>query len=239
MKDLRNKTIIVIGATGGIGRVCARVFSEAGANVVLSARGEEKLAVLQETLPSKRTLSVPADASNAADIERVFAESKKRFGGVDAVLIAAGSWKQLSIDASISDALALAENHFHGLFLPSFVVGYVAQKFFQEQGSGLVANISSHAAIRPELSGNLTYGPMKAASRHFMLALKHELFGAGVRVTDLEPAIVNTPEATALLDTPEKRAQAVQPEAIAVWLIEHFDDPLIPETQLFDSSLVV
>ncbi len=239
MKNLSGKTIIVIGATGGIGRVCSRVFSEVGANVVLSARNVEKLTAQLETLPSRRTLSVAADASNPADVERIFAEAKKRFGGVDAVLIAAGSWKQLSVDEPVSEAVALAEAHFHGLFLPSFVVGFVAQKFFREAGNGLIANISSHAAIRPELSGNLTYGPMKAAARQFMLELKHELFGAGVRVTDLEPAIVNTPEAAALLDTPEKRAQAVQPEEIAAWLIEHLDDPLIPETKLFDSTLVV
>jgi short-subunit dehydrogenase len=233
----KKQTVIIIGATGGIGSVIARRFAEAGMRVVLSARTKEKLMELKASLGTDDAFIIPADASKIEDVENLFKTVQTDFGGMSAVVIAAGTWKQLSINADTEDALELAEKHFHALFLPSFIVGFVAQKFLRIQGHGLIANVSSHAALRPELDGNLTYGPMKSASRHFMLALRHELEGTGVRVSDIAPAIVNTPDAAGLLDTEEKRSKAVQPEAIADWIIEHLEDPSIPASKLFDSEI--
>lgn len=234
------KTIIIIGATGGIGRVLTRSFSQAGHNLVLVARTREKLQALKESIGSEQTLIVPADASQVMEMQKVFSSAKARFGKVDAVIISAGTWKQLGIEATPEEAVALLESHFRSLFLPSFVVGEVAQHFFRENGNdGLIVNISSHAAIRPELSGNLTYGPMKAAAFRFMQGLRHELEGTGVRVVDLAPAIVNTEEARELLKTPRMQSEAVQPEDIAQWILDHLDDPNPREQQLFDSSLVL
>jgi 3-hydroxy acid dehydrogenase / malonic semialdehyde reductase len=234
-----NKTIIVVGATGGIGSVISRKFVEFGANVALSARTESKLTSLSESLGREKILVTPADASSPEDVQGIFNKAKQRFGGVDAVIIAAGTWNRLSIDGEIQEAVSLAKRHFDALFLPSFVVGYIAQKFFRDQGNGLIVNISSHAALRPELQGNLTYGPMKSASHHYMLALRKELEGTNVRVTDIAPAIVNTPDASGLLNTEEKSSKAVQPEEIAGWIIEHIQDEKIPDTKLFDSSIVL
>lgn len=235
---LNNKVIIIIGATGGIGRVLSKRFVEAGATVVLSSRSEDKLRDLSEDVGEK-ALPIQADASRLEDVEALFKKTQEHFGTIDAVVMTAGSWKRLTTDEPTSVAADLARSHFDALFLPSFVVGYIAQKFMREQGHGLIVNLSSHAAFRPELKGNLTYGPMKAASRHFILSLRHELEGTGVRLTDIEPAIVNTPDNSKLLDTPEKQAGAVQPEDIASWIIEHFDDPEIPATKLFDSKIVL
>lgn len=234
-----NKTVIVIGATGGIGSVLSKSFFREGSNLVLVSRTEKNLRALAEGMESARVLIMPADASKKEDMERVFSSAKEKFGKVDVVIIAAGTWKQLSIDESPTVAVDLARFHFDSIFLPGFVVGFIAQKFFREQGSGLIVNISSHAALRPELAGNLTYGPMKAASRHFMLALEHELKRSGIQVCDIAPAIVNTPDAAHLLDTDEKKAKAVQPEAIAEWLIDHVDDEHIESTKLFDSEIVL
>lgn len=236
---ITSKSILIIGATGGIGRVLSKVFKEAGASLTISARTEDKLMALREELGNADVFTAPGDASKPEDVERIFRSAIDTYGKVDCVIIAAGTWKQLSIDNSTQEALDLADSHFKALFLPSLVTGFVAQRIFREQGHGLIVNTSSHAAIRPELQGNLTYGPMKAASRHFMLALRHELSGTKVRVTDIEPAIVNTPDTAALLDTQEKRSKAVQPEAIAQWIIDHLDDADIPPTALFDSEITI
>lgn len=235
---LQNKTIIIIGASGGIGSVLAREFSREGAKITLVARTKEKLEEVAGTLEYEH-LVFPADATNAEQIENAFVQTKQTFGKVDAVVISAGTWKQLSIDAKTGEAIALSDSHYRSIFSPTFVVGFIAQKFFREQGQGQIFNISSHAAIRPELSANLTYGPMKAAARHFILALSHELKGTNVQVSDLQPAIVNTPDAAGFLDTAEKREKAVQPESIAQWIIENFDNPGLPTEKLFDSKLVV
>jgi len=235
----KGQTVIVIGASGGIGRVLSREFLKAGVNATLSARTKEKLDTLQVSLGSENTLVVPADATNPDDVLRVFTETKKKFGTVDGIVISAGTWKQLDITASTQEALDLAENHFRSIFLPSFVTGFVAQRFFREQGRGIIFNISSHAGLRPELEGNLTYGPMKAASHQFTLALKNELKGTGIQVVDIAPAIVNTDEAVGILDTEDKRTRAVQPEAIARWIIDEFNNPNIVPTKLFKSDITL
>ncbi len=231
-----SKNIIVVGASGGIGSVLARVFCEHGHRVALAARGEEKLLALQAELGADKTIVVPADASKLADIENLFAKTNEAFGSVDVVVISAGTWKRLAIDDTAADAELLVREHFDKIFLPSFLIGFVAQQFFVNQGHGLIANISSHAAIRPDLPGNLTYGPLKAASRHYMHALRHELSGTNVRVTDIEPAIVDTKDTAALLGE-DRRSQAVQPETIANWILEHIDNPEIPESIVFTSSV--
>lgn len=238
---LKGKTVIVVGATGGIGNVLAHKFHGEGANVVLAARTKHKLEELAGKLGRERTLVMQTDASKAEDVIELFQEAREVFGQVDAVVISAGTWQRLSIEHRVYEAVELVQQHFQAIFLPSFVVGFVAQRFFRDQeGGGLIINISSHAAIRPELSGNLTYGPMKAAAWHFMSALMHEIKDPEVRVVDLKPAIVNTPENTAL-DTPEKRVQAVQPSAIAEWIIDHFHDPddRLPTSVDFPSSLTL
>ena len=237
--ELRDRTVVIIGASGGIGSAFARLFGEAGANLVLSARTESKLLELREKIGGNDVLVFPADATDPIKVNELFEVAKKRFGKVDAVVIAAGTWKRLSIDDPADSAVKLANDHFKALFLPTFVVGFIAQRFFRDQGQGLLINISSHAAIRPNLNGNLTYGPMKAACRHFILALSNELKGSGVRLCDIQPAIVNTPDNAPLLDTPEKREKAIQPEEIAEWVMEHFDDPNIPAEKLFDSKVIL
>lgn len=251
MDKLSGKNIVIIGASGGIGRVLARSFLFAGANVTLSARTENKLVELKENLLreggveglEERVLVAPGDASNPNEVEKIFHITNEIFNRIDAVVIAAGTWHRLHIDSPIPEAIELADKHFQALFLPTFITGMVAQNFFRKQGHGLLINISSHAALRPELSGNLTYGPMKAAAHHFILGLAHELranpANKNIRLSDLSPAIVNTTEAAALLDTSEKRAAAVQPEEIADWIIANFDNPEIPDSKLFDSSLIL
>lgn len=239
MKKLEGKVIVVFGASGGIGSALSHVFLAEGAHVVLSARTESKLLSLQQRLGQENTTVAPLDATDGTAVERLLADLKSAHGRVDAVVVTAGTWQRLSIDSSLSDALKLAPEHYKAIFLPSFVSGFVAQRFFRRQGDGLIVSISSHAAVRPELRGNLTYGPMKAAVRHLMFALREELKGTKVRVVDIQPAIVNTPDNQKLLDTDEKRQEAVQPEQIGRRIVNLFDDPNPPAEILLDSSVVL
>jgi len=234
-----SKHIIVVGATGGIGSVLAREFVSAGHRVTLSSRTEKKLLDLSQLLGNDRTFVVSGDASNPLDVKRLFDSAQKKFGSIDAVVMASGTWDRVSIDDSIASAMSILDTHYRGLFAATFVVGFIAQQFLREQGSGLIVNISSHAAVKPELLGNLTYGPMKAAERHLILSLHGELKGTNVRVTDLEPAIVYTSDTASLLDTAEKKACAVQPEDIAKWILDNLVNPDIPATHLFESSVVL
>jgi len=238
-KTMEQKVVVVVGASGGIGNVLSRQFHQSGASVVLAARNESKLRELQSQIGEERTLIVPTDATDVTAVKSLFKKAVDTFGRVDAVVITAGTWDRLSSDFQSEKALELIEKHYKAIFLISFIVGFVAQEFFKQQGGGLIANISSHAAVRPELPGNLSYAPMKAASRQFMLALRHELTGTGVRVTDIQPAIVNTEGNRGMLDTEEKRDGAVQPEEIGSWVMSNIDNPNVQAERLFDSKVVL
>jgi len=237
MGKLSDKTFIIVGASGGIGSVLAREFLAEGANVVLAARNEEKLLALKKSLGSgEKILTIKTDATSISDLERLFEKSYERFGSVDAIVISVGTWARLSIDSSPEEVFVLFDKHYTSILKASILPAFIAQRFFIKQDHGLVAGISSHAAVR-QLTGNLSYGPMKAAQRQFMLAIREELAGSGVKVTNLMPAIVKTPGNSEALDTEEKRRAAVQPEEIADWIIDHIDDPNIPAEHLFDSEL--
>src|SRR3954471_7557711 len=77
-----DKTVIITGASSGIGAATAQAFAAAGANVVLAARDQAKLAVVADTI-NGRTLIVPTDVSDRSAIERLVAETVMTFGGVD------------------------------------------------------------------------------------------------------------------------------------------------------------
>ena len=234
--NLENRNIIIVGAGGGIGRVMARRFHVAGAVLVLAGRTKQTLDGLATELGS-RAFVVPTDASEPESVHQLFQTASAQLGQVAGVIISVGSWRQVGVDDSLALARDYADEHYQGLFLPALLVGMAAGQFFKLQDrGGLIVHLSSHAAVRPELPGNLTYGPWKATARHLMLALRSELAGTGIRVTDLQPAIVNTPGNRHALGTNERRAQAVQPETIADWLVEHFDNPDIPAEHGFEAQ---
>lgn len=239
--NLSNKTIVVVGATGGIGREICKTFKRLGGNVVMAARTKETLVAIQKTLNvangGGKTLIVQTDATLPSEVETLLETAKKKFKTIDAVVISAGTWKRLSIDSSIEEVSASFASLFGSILMPSVTVGSVAQNFFRKQGFGLIANISSHAAVRPHLKGNLSYSAMKAASRQFILSMRNELAGTGVTVTDIQPAIVNTIEAAGLLDTQKKKRAAVQPEKIALWIAGLVGKKKVPAEKLFDSKL--
>jgi NAD(P)-dependent dehydrogenase (short-subunit alcohol dehydrogenase family) len=205
--------------------------------LVLASRTEKKLKALAEEL-GERALAVPTDVSDWERVRDLFEAALWRFGHLHAVIVTVGKWAQLGAETPVDAAVELAREHFQTFFLSPFVLGLTAGHFFGSNGGGLFVNISSQAAVR-QLLGNLTYGPMKSASRQFTLSLLHELAASGFRAVDIQPAIVNTRDNSDALGTDERRALAVQPEAIATWLIEHFDDPDLPAEKRFDSEVIL
>lgn len=240
MKKLEGKNIIVVGATGDIGSVLCKRFVEEGAQVVLAARNPENLARLEKELGQNSWIR-QTDAEDMIDIEALFQESTEKYGKIDAVVISVGTWDRLSKDDDFEQAERMQEKHHEAIFKPVFNVGFVAQKFFQKQDEGLIVNIDSHVSVRPFLKGNLSYLPMKGAGRLFMLGLIAELADTKVRITDLQPSLVNTPKNRESLPklTEEDWAKAVQPEEIADWIIDNFDNPDIPAERLFEGKIRV
>ncbi|MDX6269805.1 MAG: hypothetical protein QOD28_1028 [Acidobacteriota bacterium] len=90
---LAEKVLLIVGAGRGIGRASALLFAEAGASLILASRNERELAELEFEIERRHqtpVLSVPTDATNAASVARLVAESVERFGRVDTLVYTAG-----------------------------------------------------------------------------------------------------------------------------------------------------
>lgn len=91
--NLEGKTVLIVGAGRGIGRCVAELFSDAGANVVVSSRNEAELMELEyklNTRGNQNVLSIEADAANESDVAALVEESIKKFGTIDYLVHAAG-----------------------------------------------------------------------------------------------------------------------------------------------------
>ena len=91
--NLEGKTVLICGAGRGIGRACAELFSNAGANMVISSRTEAELMELEYKLNAagnNNILALAADATNEADVKSLIDESKNRFGRIDYLIFAVG-----------------------------------------------------------------------------------------------------------------------------------------------------
>ena len=238
MQNLEGKTIVFFGATGGIGESVCREFQKAGANLVLVARSQDKLAKLKEELGGQNIAAISADATSLTEVQKVFRESNDRFGQVDAVVISVGTWKRTSINNTPEEIIEMNEQLDTSVAKPVIVVGSVAQEFLRKQGRGVIFNISSHAADK-YLPGNLAYASAKAKGSRFILNLGEELKGSGVSACDLQPALVDTPQNRKGLPhfSQEDWAKAVQPRDIAEFIGEHIGNSNIPAIKFFESGI--
>ena len=125
MERFKGKTVIVTGASSGIGRGVAERFSREGANVVICARHEDRLQQVAAQLPHDRTLAQVADVSKFAEVESLVAAAVKRFGGLDVIVNNAGIGTEgdaltVSLDDWNETISINLSGVFHGVFFDSF-----------------------------------------------------------------------------------------------------------------------
>ncbi|MBM2883305.1 SDR family NAD(P)-dependent oxidoreductase [Chromobacterium phragmitis] len=183
-------TILITGASSGIGAACARKFAEEGHSLILLARRQERLQAL------KKFLSVPVhlicqDVADAAMLSRELSNLPERFQGIDVLINCAGvtlgdsaphlsdldQWQRM-VDTNINGLIACTR-----LVLPGMV----------QRNRGLIINIGSTAGSYPR-PGNAIYCASKAFSKQFSLALRADLAGSAIRVTSIEPGTVKDTE---------------------------------------------
>src|SRR5262249_11054203 len=92
MSAFPNKVAVITGGTSGIGLATAKEFSWRGAKVVISGRDEQTLAEAATSIGGE-TLAVRADVSHLADLDKLFARTKNRFGAIDVLFVNAGGGK--------------------------------------------------------------------------------------------------------------------------------------------------
>ncbi|EWY41598.1 short-chain dehydrogenase [Skermanella stibiiresistens SB22] len=182
------KILLITGASSGIGAATARAAAEAGWSLVLAARSTDKLTALVQEIGEDRAVAIPCDVTDYEDQRRMVDAALQRFGRIDAVFANAGiggkpggfsgappeSWRAM-VDVNILG------------------VAYTLRATLEhvKKARGHVV-ITSSIAGRRTLSGSM-YSATKWAVTAIGYGLREEMRGTGVRVTLLEPGMVDTP----------------------------------------------
>lgn len=189
-KKLAGKVAVVTGASKGIGAAIAKQLAADGAAVVVnyssSKEGADKV-VAEITSAGGKATAVQANVAKRADIDRLFAETKKAFGQVDVLVNNAGVYEFAPIEQ-------ITEDHFHKQFNLN-VLGLIqttqeALKYFSPTG-GSVINISSVVGVNP-LPNASVYSATKAAVDAVTKSLAKELGPKKIRVNSINPGMVET-----------------------------------------------
>jgi serine 3-dehydrogenase len=206
---LNDTTVLITGASSGIGAASARAFAEAGANLILAARRIERLSETAEHLCEAHDINVRAielDVRNRGTVE-VFVDDLLREGiAIDILLNNAGLAQGLSTvqDGDIEDWETMIDTNIKGLlYLTRAVVPSMVAR-----GSGHVINIGS-------IAGHETYpnGAVYCATKHAVTAINRGLaidtLGTGVRVSSVDPGLVETEFSVVRFHGDEDRAAGV------------------------------
>ena len=180
------ETVLVTGASSGIGLELAKVFAENGCDLVLSARRENKLEDLAQSLADRcgiKSHVLPADLSEPTAPQAIFDQLDSRGIAIDVVVNNAGFGANgpfydlpLQRQLDIVQVNAVSLTHLARLFLPAMV----------QRGRGGVLNVASTAAFQPG-PGMAVYFATKAYVLSLSEALAEELKGTGVTATCLAP----------------------------------------------------
>lgn len=184
------RTVIVTGASSGIGRETAREFARRRAHVVLASRNRDKLDALAAELadlPGRR-LVVPTDVTDRLAVEALVRRTVEEFDGVDVLVNNAG----VGLFASIAGG---SLNNMHHLFNVNFWGAIhciqAAVPYMRRQGRGHIVNVSSVAGkiATPYLGA---YSATKFALTAVSGALRSELAGMGIYVSTVYPGLTHT-----------------------------------------------
>ncbi len=177
------KTVLITGATGDFGRAFARKFFDGGYSLILHGRNAEKLAALQEEFPGSQTLCFDITDSDA--VIEVLADVPT----VDVLVNNAGGaiGQDAAFDSKLSDWMDMIDSNVRGLV----AVTHALLPKMVEAGRGHIINIGSVAGNYCYPGGHV-YNGYKAFVKQFSGALRADLIGQNIRVTNIEPGIAET-----------------------------------------------
>jgi NAD(P)-dependent dehydrogenase (short-subunit alcohol dehydrogenase family) len=188
MEHLNGKTIVITGASKGIGAAAARFLAEHGANVVLAARSGDVVKKVATEIGDS-ALGVACDVGKHGDVVALIEAAKARFGRVDVLVNNAGLIDPI---ARIGDGDPAAWGHVVDVNLKGVYYGiHTVLADMVAQGGGTIINISSGAASNA-LEGWSHYCATKAGVLSLTKCTHHEYANSGVRVIGLSPGTVAT-----------------------------------------------
>lgn len=193
--DFENRTLVLTGANGGIGRAIAEIFHASGARLVLTDLDGQALDDFAESLgDTDRIATLKADASRVEDAERTVALAAERFGGIDFLVPSAGIYQAKPFaEMSDEDWRRTMSINLDGVF-------YLCKRALSAlKDDSSIVTIASLAAYRGAYV-NAHYGATKGAMVSMTRALSREL-APKTRVNGVAPGIIETPMTLDLLKT--------------------------------------
>jgi NAD(P)-dependent dehydrogenase (short-subunit alcohol dehydrogenase family) len=195
MRLLENKTVIVTGASSGIGRATALLFARHGASLVLNGRSAAALAEVEREVQAAggAACAVPGDVGEEATHAALVAAAVERFGGLHAAINSAGvvgAYGRLE-DIDLADWDALVRTNLTGAML-----GARAQiPAIRAAGGGAIVFVSSFVGTSAGIPGMACYGATKAALMGLVRGITADHAAEGIRANALLPGGTDTPAA--------------------------------------------
>ncbi|MDH3620503.1 MAG: SDR family oxidoreductase [Gammaproteobacteria bacterium] len=185
----KDKTVIITGGSEGVGAATARLFAEAGANLMLVARSKKKLESTAAELRDKTRVELFAmDVTDADACVDLFKKADFEFGRIDILVNNAGFHARgLVRDVPAEDLGRIIDVNLKA----PIILTRLALPYLEETGGGAIINVASlHGRLAS--AGATTYSSSKFGLRIFTLALRQELEGSGIKAAVVSPGPVDT-----------------------------------------------
>lgn len=195
--SLEGKVALVTGASRGIGKEIAKLFADAGADLVIASRKIEGLeAVAEEIQPTgRKVICIPTHAKNINDLQNLVDQAMASFGHIDILVNNAATNPAMGavVDTEEKTYDHIIDTNLKGYFMLSKLVG----KIMRNQMGGNIINISSAGGVSPA-EGLGPYCISKAGINMLTKQMAMELGPANIRVNAIAPRIVKTDFSKAL-----------------------------------------
>lgn len=188
-KSFDKTTVIITGASQGVGAATAKAFAARGANLVLIARGQQKLDALADELDlGDRVMVAPLDVTDIAGFGKLLARADEVFGSVDVLVNNAGFHARGQVESVSADDIGRMIDV--NLKAP-LMATRMALPYLRQSKHPAVINVASLAGRTP-VPGSATYSATKFGLRAFGLALAEELRGGNIKIASVSPGPIDT-----------------------------------------------
>lgn len=189
ISDFNDKTVIITGASEGVGAATARKLAELGANLVLVARGRKKLDKIADELSSKTSvLIIPMDVADEIACVNLFKKTEFEFTHIHMLVNNAGYHERGPVEKVSVDNLGRMVDV--NLKAP-IVLCRTAIPYLQKVKEAAIINVGSLAGRTP-VPGSATYSATKFGLRAFTFALAEELRESHIKLATVSPGPINT-----------------------------------------------
>ena len=199
----KRQTILITGASSGLGEGMAREFAAKGRHLALCARRTDRLLALKAELEAKHPgvrMSVrPLDVNDHAQVFEVFKSFQAEFGQIDRVIVNAGLGKGQPVGKGRFDAnLQTAQTN----FIAALAQCEAAMEIFRAQNSGHLVGISSMSAMRGLPRNLSTYAATKAGFAALLEGIRADVLRLPIAVTTIYPGYIETELSSKAAKTP-------------------------------------